>query len=65
MNDEALAYEEQREGKWVIKTDTALSVEEVISQYKNLQRVENAFDDMKHLLMLRPIRHLQSAAKVT
>jgi len=57
LNTEALAYEEQREGKWVIKTDSSLSMAEVIGQYKNLQRVENAFDDMKHLLMLRPVRH--------
>ena len=57
FNTEALAYEEQREGKWVIKTDSSLSMAEVIGQYKNLQRVENAFDDMKHLLMLRPVRH--------
>jgi len=57
LNTEALVYEEQREGKWVIKTDTSLSVPEVIRQYKNLQSVENAFDDMKHLLMLRPVRH--------
>jgi transposase len=57
LDTESLAYEELREGKWVIKTDTSLSVVEVIRQYKNLQRVENAFDDMKHLLMLRPIRH--------
>jgi len=60
LNTEALAYEEQREGKWVIKTDTSLSVAEVIRQYKNLQSVENAFDDMKHLLMLRPVRHFAS-----
>ena len=57
MNAEALSYEQHREGKWVIKTDTSLSVGEVIRQYKNLQRVEDAFDDMKHLLRLRPIRH--------
>ncbi len=29
----------------------------MIRQYKNLQRVENTLDDMKHLLRLRPIRH--------
>jgi len=57
LNAEALAYEEAREGKWVLKIDTSLSVGEVIRQYKNLQRVEDAFDDMKHLLRLRPIRH--------
>lgn len=57
LNTEALAYEQEREGKWVIKTNTSLSVAEVIRQYKHLQGVENAFDDMKHLLMLRPVRH--------
>jgi len=57
LNAQVLAYEKHREGKWVIKTDASLSVEDTIRQYKNLQGVENAFDDMKHLLMLRPIRH--------
>jgi len=57
LNQAAIAYEQQREGKWVIKTDADLPLAEVIRQYKNLQRVENAFDDMKHLLRLRPIRH--------
>ena len=57
LNADALAYEAHREGKWVIKTDTSLPLEDVIGQYKNLQCVENAFDDMKHLLVLRPIRH--------
>lgn len=57
LNQAAATYEQQREGKWVIKTDTDLPIAEVIRQYKNLQRVENAFDDMKHLLKLRPIRH--------
>jgi transposase len=57
LNAEAVAYEEHREGKWVIKTDASLTVADTIRQYKNLQCVENAFDDMKHLLVLRPIRH--------
>jgi len=57
LKEAAVAYEEQREGKWIVKTDTELPLAEVIRQYKNLQRVENAFDDMKHLLRLRPIRH--------
>lgn len=54
--DEAVAVERQRIGKYVLKTNAAeLSPEECLHAYKLLQEVEAAFRTMKDVLQLRPI----------
>jgi transposase len=52
-----LAKEPLRDGKFLIKTNIALSVADVIQSYKNLMMVENAFKEIKNLVKLRPIYH--------
>jgi IS4 transposase len=55
-DDEAVAVERQRIGKYVLKTNAAeLSAEECLHAYKLLQEVEAAFRTMKDVLQLRPI----------
>ena len=50
--------EESRfDGKWVLKTNTRLSTEEVALKYKELWQVEQVFRDMKSILETRPIYH--------
>ena len=45
------------DGKWVLRTNTALSVEEVALKYKELWQVEQLFRDVKAVLEARPIFH--------
>ena len=45
------------DGKWVLKTNTNLSAEEVALKYKELWQVEQVFRDMKSILETRPIYH--------
>lgn len=45
------------DGKWVLRTDTDLSPEEVALRYKDLLMVEAAFRSMKSVLQTRPIFH--------
>jgi len=55
-DDEAVAVERQRIGKYVLKTNAAeLSPQECLHAYKLLQEVEAAFRTMKDVLQLRPI----------
>jgi transposase len=55
-DEEAVATERQRIGKYVLKTNAAeLSAEECLHAYKLLQEVEAAFRTMKDVLQLRPI----------
>lgn len=50
--------EEMRfDGKWVLRTNTRLSNEEVALKYKQLWTVESIFRSMKSLLRTRPIFH--------
>jgi Transposase DDE domain len=56
--DEAKIKEEARyDGKWVLRTNTALDAAEVASQYKRLWMVEAWFRSCKSLLQTRPIFH--------
>lgn len=45
------------DGKFVLRTNTALSAEEVARAYKSLWRVERAFRENKTTLQIRPIFH--------
>ena len=57
FNKEAGNYEEEIAGKFLLITNTALTAEEVMKSYKQLMRVENAFDEIKNFLNIRPIEH--------
>jgi transposase len=45
------------DGKWVLKTNTNLSAEQVALKYKELWQVEQVFRDIKSILETRPIYH--------
>lgn len=45
------------DGKWVLKTNTSLSPEQVALKYKELWQVEQVFRDIKSILETRPIFH--------
>jgi transposase len=56
--DEAKAASESRfDGKWVLRTNTDLSADQVALKYKQLWQVERIFRDVKTLLETRPIYH--------
>ena len=56
--DEAKLVEDARyDGKWVLRTNTALDSAEVALQYKRLWTVEHWFRSCKSLLQTRPIFH--------
>jgi transposase len=45
------------DGKWVLRTDTDLTAEQVAIKYKQLWQVERIFRDVKSLLHTRPVFH--------
>jgi transposase len=56
--DEAKLKEEERfDGKWVLRTNTDLTAEEVAGKYKQLWMVESIFRSVKSILETRPIFH--------
>ena len=57
INRERVKEEARYDGKWVLRTNTGLSTEEVVRVYKDLWRVERVFRDLKDVLRLRPIYH--------
>jgi Transposase DDE domain len=60
--DEAKLEEEARfDGKWVLRTNTDLTTEEVALQYKQLWMVEQMIRTTKSLLETRPIYHHRDA----
>jgi len=57
IDQEKIESEARYDGKWVLKTNTDLSVDEVALKYKELWQVEHLFRDMKSILETRPIFH--------
>jgi len=57
INEQKLREEERFDGKWVLKTNTHLTSEQVALKYKELWQVEHVFRDMKSILDTRPIFH--------
>ena len=56
--DESKIISEARfDGKWVLRTNTNLSSEQVALKYKQLWQVERIFRDTKTLLEMRPVFH--------
>jgi transposase len=54
---EAVKKDERLDGKFVLRTTTKLSAEEVAQAYKGLWRVERTFREQKSTLEVRPIYH--------
>jgi hypothetical protein len=57
LNERRIEEEKRFDGKWVLKTNTDLSAEQVALKYKELWQVEQVFRDMKSVLDTRPIFH--------
>lgn len=57
IDERKVKSEARFDGKWVLRTDTDLSPEEVALRYKDLLMVEAAFRSMKSVLQTRPIFH--------
>jgi len=57
IDRDKIDQESRYDGKWVLKTNTRLSSEEVALKYKELWQVEQVFRDMKSILETRPIYH--------
>jgi hypothetical protein len=57
LNEQKIEEEMRFDGKWVLKTNTGFTAEQVALKYKELWQVEQAFRDMKSVLDTRPIFH--------
>jgi len=57
IDQDRIDQDSRFDGKWVLKTNTRLSSEEVALKYKELWQVEQVFRDMKSILETRPIYH--------
>jgi hypothetical protein len=56
--DKKKVQEDKRfDGKWVLKTNTDLSPQQVALKYKQLWHVEHVFRDLKNILETRPVFH--------
>jgi len=53
VNQEKIEEETRYDGKWVLKTNTTLTAEQVALKYKELWQVEQVFRDMKSVLDTR------------
>ena len=57
LDPKKIEAEARYDGKWVLRTNTDLSAEQVATQYKQLLTVEQLFRAAKSLLETRPIYH--------
>ena len=57
IDENRIKYEARFDGKWVLRTNTDLSADQVALRYKELWQVEKVFRDVKSLLTTRPIFH--------
>jgi len=57
INEQKVEQERRFDGKWALKTNTALTAEQTALKYKELWQVEHVFRDMKSILDTRPIFH--------
>jgi len=58
LNQETLTQEKKWDGVFVLLTSREdLSAQKVVDSYKDLKEVEMLFDDLKHFVDIRPIRH--------
>ncbi len=57
LDQEKIEFDSRFDGKWVLKTNTDLSADQVALKYKELWQVEQVFRDIKSILETRPIYH--------
>ncbi len=58
LNEESMSYENKLDGIFILTTNrNDLAINKVVDTYKNLKEVEMLFDDLKHFVDIRPIRH--------
>ena len=57
FKEENYEYEKKIAGKFLLVTNTNKSPMELMKTYKGLQKVENAFDECKNFLDMRPVFH--------
>ena len=57
LDQDKIEGEERFDGKWVLKTNTSLSSEQVALKYKELWQVEQVFREVKSVLETRPVFH--------
>ena len=57
VDQEKIEEEARYDGKWVLKTNTTLTAQQIALKYKELWQVEQVFRDMKSILDTRPIFH--------
>ena len=57
LNKKNYEYEKAIAGKFLLVTNTDKSPENAMKSYKELQAVENAFDESKNFLYVRPVYH--------
>jgi transposase len=57
LDQDKIDREERFDGKWVLRTNTSLSPEQVALKYKELWQVEQVFREVKSVLETRPIFH--------
>jgi transposase len=57
IDEEKTKLEERFDGKYVLKTNTSLSAQDVALRYKELWQVERVFREVKSVLETRPVYH--------
>jgi transposase len=57
LNRESWKYENSMAGKFLLVTNTKLAPIKVMKYYKQLMKVEDAFDEIKNFLNIRPVGH--------
>ena len=58
LNEAAMSYEDKLDGIFILTTNrNDLEIKKVVDSYKNLKEVEMLFDDLKHFVDIRPVRH--------
>jgi len=57
LDQDKIDEEERFDGKWVLRTTTSLSSEQIALKYKELWQVEQVFREVKSFLETRPVFH--------
>jgi transposase len=57
LDQDKIDEEDRFDGKWVLRTTTSLSSEQVALKYKELWQVEQVFREVKSVLETRPVFH--------
>ena len=58
LKAEAIQEDSSCDGRFILVTDAPdLSIQQVISSYKDLKHVEAAFDELKNFIEIRPVYH--------